>query len=41
VEKLKRMAIGTIKLKKLPSGKWEELPEKDLEIFKIRYNYKG
>jgi 23S rRNA pseudouridine2605 synthase len=41
VEKLKRMAIGTIKLKKLPSGQWEELPENDLEIFKTRYNFKG
>jgi pseudouridine synthase len=39
VEKLKRVAIGTIKLKKLPSGHWKELPKEELEFFKKKYNF--
>ena len=39
VEKLKRTAIGTIKLKKLPVGQWRELTKKELETFKKTYNY--
>lgn len=41
VEKLKRMSIGTIKLKRLPSGQWEQLPEQELETFKTRHKFKG
>ncbi|UCH95277.1 MAG: rRNA pseudouridine synthase [Candidatus Aminicenantes bacterium] len=39
VEKLKRTAIGTIKLKKLPAGHWHELTNEELETFKKTYNY--
>lgn len=39
VEKLKRTAIGTIKLKKLPIGHWRELTPEELETFKKTYNY--
>jgi len=39
VEKLKRTAIGSIKLGKLPSGMWKELPVDELEKFKSEYNY--
>lgn len=39
VEKLKRIAIGTIRLKKLPPGHWRELVEKEIEDFKKTYNY--
>ncbi|MGD2085998.1 MAG: pseudouridine synthase [Candidatus Aminicenantes bacterium] len=39
VEKLKRTAIGTIMLKKLPVGHWRELTPKELETFKKTYNY--
>ena len=41
VEKLKRVAIGTIKLKKLPSGHWKELPKEELEFFKKKYNFEN
>jgi len=39
VERLKRVAIGTIKLKKLPPGHWQELTPPELEIFKNRYHF--
>jgi 23S rRNA pseudouridine2605 synthase len=39
VEKLKRTAIGTIKLKKLPASHWRELTIEELEVFKKTYNY--
>jgi pseudouridine synthase len=39
VEKLKRIAIGTIKLKKLPPGHWRELTEEEVEQFKKMYHY--
>jgi len=39
VEKLKRIGIGNIKLKKLPSGHWRELPEEEIDSFKKKYRY--
>jgi 23S rRNA pseudouridine2605 synthase len=39
VEKLKRTAIGTIMLKKLPAGHWRELTAEELDIFKKTYKY--
>jgi len=39
VEKLKRTAIGTIKLKTLPVGHWRELTPGEIEAFKKAYNY--
>lgn len=39
VEKLKRTAIGTFQLKKLPSGHWFEIPPDELEQFKKTYHY--
>lgn len=39
VEKLKRTAIGTIKLKKLPTGQWRKLTQDEVETFKKTYNY--
>lgn len=39
VERLKRVAIGTIKLKKLPAGHWKELTPMELEIFKNKYRF--
>jgi 23S rRNA pseudouridine2605 synthase len=41
VEKLKRTAIGTIQLKKLPAGHWRELLTEEVELFKKTYNYPG
>ncbi|MCK4763562.1 MAG: rRNA pseudouridine synthase [Candidatus Aminicenantes bacterium] len=40
VEKLKRTAIGTFKLKKLPPGHWRELTEEEVAQFKKEYNFK-
>jgi pseudouridine synthase len=40
VEKLKRAAIGTIQLKKLPRGYWRELTKEEIEAFKKKYDYK-
>jgi len=37
VEKLKRVAIGTIKLGKLPSGHWRELTATEVTQFKANY----
>ena len=37
VEKLRRIAIGNIKLKKLPLGHWREIPEEEIESFKKKY----
>lgn len=39
VEKLKRTAVGTLKLKKLSAGYWRELTEGEIETFKKVYNY--
>ncbi len=39
VEKLKRTAIGTLKLKKLPAGHWRELTSSEIEEFKRACNY--
>lgn len=39
VERLKRVAIGSIKLKKLPVGHWIELSPQELEIFKKRHHF--
>lgn len=40
VDKLKRTAIGTIRLKTLPAGHWRELTREEVEEFKKTYNYK-
>jgi 23S rRNA pseudouridine2605 synthase len=40
VEKLKRTAIGSILLKKLPAGQWRELSEEEIRLFKTTYHYK-
>ena len=39
VEKLKRTAIGTLQLKKLPSGHWKELTEEEIHTFKKKYHF--
>lgn len=39
VKKLKRTAIGNIRLGKLPSGMWKELPEEELFKFKNQYGF--
>jgi 23S rRNA pseudouridine2605 synthase len=39
VEKLKRTAIGTLQLKKLPVGQWRELSEDEVELFKKTYRF--
>ena len=39
VDKLKRTAIGTFRLKKLPPGHWRELTREEIEEFKKTYNY--
>jgi 23S rRNA pseudouridine2605 synthase len=39
VEKLKRTAVGTIKLKKLPAGHIRELTPEELDTFKKTYHY--
>ncbi|MCK4944619.1 MAG: hypothetical protein KAS65_13635, partial [Candidatus Aminicenantes bacterium] len=41
VEKLKRIAIGNIKLKTLPPGHWRELTKEEIEGFKKQYDYTG
>ncbi|MCU0286138.1 MAG: rRNA pseudouridine synthase [Acidobacteria bacterium] len=40
VEKLKRVAVGTFKLKKLPRGYWRELTKEEIITFKQKYGYK-
>lgn len=40
VEKLKRTAIGTIRLKTLPAGHWRELTVEELTLFKKTYHVK-
>lgn len=40
VEKLKRTAIGSFRLKKLPAGHWREITGEELEEFKKLYKYK-
>jgi 23S rRNA pseudouridine2605 synthase len=40
VEKLKRIAIGTFRLAKLPSGHWRQLTNEEIEQFKKTYNYR-
>ncbi len=39
VEKLKRMTIGTIQLKKLPAGHWKELSEAEVITFKRKCGF--
>lgn len=39
VEKLKRLAIGSIQLKKLPTGHWRELTEEEITEFKKSSKY--
>jgi pseudouridine synthase len=41
VEKLKRTAIGTFQLKKLPAGHWREITGEELAQFKKTYRYGG
>ncbi len=41
VEKLKRMSIGSLRLKTLPIGHWRELTEKEVEFFKKSCRYPG
>lgn len=41
VEKLKRVAIGTFRLKNLPPGHWRELTLEELKEFKNSFNYPG
>lgn len=40
VEKLKRIAVGAFKLKKLPTGYWRELSKDEVAIFKQKYGFK-
>jgi len=40
VEKLKRMTIGTFRLKKLPVGQFREVTREELEEFSKRYKYR-
>ncbi len=39
VEKLRRIAIGNIQLKKLPLGEWRELKDYEIDAFKKKYNF--
>ena len=39
VEKLRRVAIGTMTLGKLPLGEWRELRDEELAAFKKTYKY--
>ena len=39
VEKLKRIAIGTFRLKKIPPGHWRELAPGEVRFFKKTYRY--
>ncbi len=39
VEKLKRIAVGTIQLKKLPIGQWRELSPGEIAFFKRKHDY--
>jgi len=39
VEKLRRVAIGTIKLGKLPLGEWRELRDDEVATFKRQYRF--
>jgi len=39
VEKLKRIAIGTFRLKNIPAGHWRELTAAELRFFKKTYRY--
>ena len=41
VEKLKRTAIGTIELKKLPAGHWRELTAEEMDTFKKTFKFTG
>ncbi|HLP59860.1 MAG TPA: pseudouridine synthase [Candidatus Deferrimicrobium sp.] len=40
VEKLKRVAVGTFKLKKLPTGYWRELAKEEVDTFRQKYGFK-
>jgi len=39
VEKLRRVAIGNIKLKNLPLGEWRELKDYEIAAFKKQYRF--
>jgi 23S rRNA pseudouridine2605 synthase len=39
VEKLRRIAIGNINLKKLPLGEWRELQDYEIAAFKKQYHF--
>jgi 23S rRNA pseudouridine2605 synthase len=39
VEKLRRIAIGNITLRKLPLGEWRELEDYEIAAFKKQYNF--
>jgi len=39
VEKLKRVAVGDIKLKKLPVGYWRELTKEEVDTFKQKHGF--
>jgi 23S rRNA pseudouridine2605 synthase len=39
VEKLRRTAIGTIQLRKLPAGHWRELTDPEINLFKTKYHF--
>ena len=39
VEKLRRIAIGTLTLGKLPLGEWRELKEHEIETFRRQYRF--
>jgi 23S rRNA pseudouridine2605 synthase len=40
VERLKRTAIGTLKLKKIPAGHWREITREEMAEFKRTYNFR-
>jgi 23S rRNA pseudouridine2605 synthase len=39
VERLRRISLGNLKLKKLPGGHWRELTHEEIEAFKRDINY--
>jgi 23S rRNA pseudouridine2605 synthase len=41
VDKLKREAIGTIRLKSVPAGHWRELLPVEIDTFKKKYKYRS
>lgn len=41
VEKLRRVAIGTFRLKNIPPGHWREVTEQELTAFKKKFRYQS